>query len=71
MSERYMPLFGRPVAPWHRWFAWRPVDTVDRGWRWLRVVNRRRVQKLVSLPGGFDFWFQYAVDVSGSGGKEQ
>ena len=25
-----------------RWFAYRPVFTNDRGWRWLRVVWRRR-----------------------------
>jgi len=30
-------------GPIHRWFAWRPVDTEDRGWRWLRLVWRRRV----------------------------
>ena len=48
MSERdlYAPMFGRPVSEWHRWFDWHPVDTVDRGWRWLVVVNRRRVHKL-------------------------
>lgn len=26
----------------YRWFAWHPVWTDDRGWRWLRVVWRRR-----------------------------
>ena len=34
MSTRYGPAF--------RWFAWRPVRTQDRGWRWLRKVWRRR-----------------------------
>lgn len=29
-------------GPEFRWFAWRPVNTVDRGWRWLRFVWRRR-----------------------------
>lgn len=32
------PLFGTPVGPWFRWFAWRPVMTADRGWRWLIFV---------------------------------
>lgn len=30
-------------GPTFRWFAWRPVFTRDRGWRWLRMVNRHRV----------------------------
>lgn len=62
----YLPRFGRPVAPWHPWFAWRPVETVDRGWRWLRIVNRRRIQKLYYLDGPIDFWWQYAADVKGA-----
>jgi len=61
--DRYAPMFGRPVADWHKWFAWRPVETVDRGKVWLRVVNRRRVHKLYLLPGGADWWFQHAVDI--------
>lgn len=32
----------RAYGPVHRWFAWRPVNTDDRGWRWLRLVWRRR-----------------------------
>lgn len=62
-DDKYLPLFGRPVAPWHKWFAWYPVDTVDRGRVWLRVVNRRKVQKYLSLPGPTDQWFQYAVSL--------
>ena len=34
MSSTYGPTF--------RWFAWHPVWTEDRGWRWLRFVWRRR-----------------------------
>lgn len=34
MSTTYGPVF--------RWFAWHPVKTTDRGWRWLRLVYRRR-----------------------------
>lgn len=60
----YEPIFASPVSPWFRWFAWRPVHTVDRGWRWMRPVWRRRVQKHHYLPGGGrDFWFQVAVSI--------
>ena len=62
-GDRYEPSFGDAVAGWHRWFAWRPVETVDRGAVWLRVVNRRRIQKHHFLHGGADFWFQHAVDI--------
>lgn len=63
MSDPYAPRFGSPVAPWHRWFAWRPVDTVDRGYRWLTLIHRRRIHKHGFLNGGADFWFQYAVSI--------
>lgn len=62
-NDHYSPAFGEPVTDWHRWFAWRPVETVDRGWRWLRPLWRRRVQKHSYLPGPIDFWFQHAVEV--------
>lgn len=52
------PSFGAPVSPWFLWFAWHPVMTVDRGWRWLCPIWRRRVQKHDHLTGGADFWFQ-------------
>ncbi|QMU19319.1 hypothetical protein [Gordonia rubripertincta] len=64
MSDVYAPAFGNPVAPWHRWFAWRPVNTIDRGTRWLIPIWRRRCQKKFYLEGGADFWFQYAVDIT-------
>lgn len=54
-----VPLFGDPVGPWHRWFAWCPVDTFDGGYRWLSVVWRRRIEKHHYLPGGVDRWWQY------------
>lgn len=38
------------TTPWFRWFAWHPVWTTDRGWRWLRVVWRRHVPPL-AVPG--------------------
>lgn len=65
MSDPYAPMFGSPVCAWYRWFAWRPVETVDRGWRWLRVVHKRRISKHSYLDGGGDFWFQHAVSVPG------
>ena len=56
------PLFGTPVGPWFRWFAWRPVMTADRGWRWLMFVWRRRYQTKLNLPGPIDQWFHTVVD---------
>lgn len=61
--DKYAPMFGSPIAPWHRWFAWRPVDTVDRGYRWFRLVWRRRVEKHAYLPGPIDRWFQHACAI--------
>lgn len=58
---RGVPAFGFPVAGWHRYFAWRPVDTYDQGWKWLRFVYRRRIQKHDDLSGGADRWWQYAA----------
>jgi hypothetical protein len=59
----YRPAFGEPVTDWFRWFAWHPVETCDRGWRWLRPVWRRRIEKHHYLTGGRDRWFQHAVKV--------
>lgn len=55
------PAFGDPVGPWRSWFAWKPVRTFDGVWMWLRRVKRRRIQKHDYLPGGPDFWWQYAM----------
>lgn len=55
------PLFGDPIGPWFRWFAWRPVFTTDRGWRWLRPVWRRRYQAKLHLPGPVTQWFTSQV----------
>lgn len=56
------PLFGTPIGPWFRWFAWHPVKTGDRGWRWLRMVHRRRYQSKLNLPGPIDSWFFTVVE---------
>lgn len=55
------PMFGMPVGPWFRWFAWHPTKTVDRGWRWLRPVWRRRYQTKPHLDGPTMWWFTAAV----------
>jgi len=61
----FKPKYGFPVCDWYKWFAWYPVDTVDRGWRWLSTVNKRRIHKHDYLDGGPDFWNQYAVTLGG------
>ena len=58
MDDPYTPMFGYPIGPWFRWFAWRPVRTEDRGWRWGRRVWRRRCQGKDFLPGPTIQWFQ-------------
>jgi len=71
VSGDLFPRFGEPVTDWFRWFAWRPVETADRGWRWLRPVWRRRIQKHDYLFGGADFWFQHAITRSTNPDDEQ
>jgi hypothetical protein len=61
-QDPYAPMFGWPVSSWYRWFAWRPVETVDRGTQWLRFVHRRRIHKHHYLVGGSDWWFQHVVE---------
>jgi len=58
----YKPRFGTAIAPWHKWFAWRPVQTVDQGYKWLIFVNRRKIIKHDYLDGGPDEWWQYCVE---------
>jgi hypothetical protein len=63
MKDDARPQFGFPVAPWHLWFAWRPVRTFDGRWVWLRTVRRRLIQKHDYLPqGGPDSWWQFRYD---------
>jgi hypothetical protein len=54
------PQFGFPVAPFHRWFAWRPVRTYDGRLTWFRFVWRRLIQKHDYLHGRAAQWWQYA-----------
>lgn len=65
-DDPYRPMFADPIGPWFRWFAWRPVCTIDRGWRWLRPVWRRATQTKMSLPGPTITAFQNVVSL----GKE-
>ena len=46
----------RAYGPEHRWFAWRPVDTTDQGWKWLQRVWRKR--EYLDIPGhpAMRFW---------------
>ncbi|AWN47165.1 hypothetical protein DK419_13260 [Methylobacterium terrae] len=57
-----LPMFGSPIGPWRLWFAWRPVQSFDGAWMWLRRVDRRRIQKHDYLTGGepLEQWWQYA-----------
>ncbi|WGH21771.1 hypothetical protein SEA_INKED_89 [Arthrobacter phage Inked] len=57
------PMFGRAHGDWYRWFAWRPVSTLDRGWVWLRPVWRRRIYKKEYLPGPSYSYFQNLVEL--------
>lgn len=54
-------MFTDPVGPWHWWFAWRPVQTYDQRFLWLRWCRRRWMQKHQYLQGGPDFSWQYAL----------
>lgn len=64
------PLFGSQIGPWFRWFAWHPVKTADRGWRWLRPVWRCRYQTKMSLPGPTYQWFHTVVCSPGEGAPD-
>jgi hypothetical protein len=57
-----VPMFGDPIGPWFRWFAWKPTRTIDRGWRWLRPVWRRRYTLKPHLSGPDATWFVTAVE---------
>lgn len=62
MRDRYKPTFGEPITDWVQWFAWKPVDTVDGGWAWLKHVHRRRIQLHEYLDGGSRQWWQHTIN---------
>lgn len=41
---------------WHRWFAWRPVWTPDRGYQWMRMVWRCYTPPKYGVPGSCWTW---------------
>lgn len=45
-----------------RWFAWHPVRTDDRGWRWLRAVWRKRYYFPIGLPDAPDPIWIHSVE---------
>lgn len=53
------PRFAEPVSNWYRYFAWKPVATWDRGYRWLTVVWKRKCQPHDYLQGSQSWFFQY------------
>jgi len=55
-------IFGSPIGPWHKWFAWRPVFTYDRRFVWMKTVWRQAIQKHDYLDGGRDFWFRFSIE---------
>ncbi len=57
----YRPRFGEPITKWVKWFAWRPVETIDRGYVWFRFVQRRRIQSHEYLTYQTRWW-QYVKD---------
>ena len=67
LSRFAVPMFGMAIAPWHCWFAWRPVLTVDGRFAWLRWIWRRRYQTKAYLDGPTLEWWHYAR-VDGYGG---
>lgn len=46
---------------WFRWFAWHPVWTTDRGWRWLCVAWRRHTPP--PPVQGADWYFEHRVEL--------
>lgn len=59
MSELGTFMFGDSVGPWHIWFAWRPVKTIDGRWTWLRTIERQRYALKPHLPGPMTEWWGY------------
>lgn len=57
-----VPMFGDPSGPWHGWFAWRPVRTIDGRWSWLRRIYRRRFHLKPHLPGDGKWWIYGRTD---------
>lgn len=59
MRDDMKPRFAEPIADWYRYFAWKPIETLDRGRRWLWVVYKRKCQPHSYLSGPQTPFFQY------------
>lgn len=55
--------FSNPIAKEYRWFAWYPIKTADRGYRWLSVVYRRKymLKSFLDAPSREPF-FMHSVE---------
>lgn len=51
--------FAHSIGDEYRWFAWYPVNTLDRGWKWMTPVWKRRYEKDINLPGKSEKFFVY------------
>lgn len=55
--------FSNPIAKEYRWFAWRPVSTADRGWRWMTFVYKRKYILKPYLDSPYrEPFFMYSVE---------
>lgn len=45
------------VSDWHKWFAWRPVRTVDNKRVWLKTVYKREFSS--HSFAGSRYWTEY------------
>ena len=61
MYEDVAPEFGVAIGPWHEWFAWRPVETHDYGWTWMRWGWRQRYMKKPHLDRPDMRWWFYRL----------
>jgi len=59
IEDDMKPLFAEPIADWYKYFAWKPVSTLDRGWRWFGIVWKRKCQPHSFLLGPMTSFFQY------------
>ena len=55
--------FSNPIAKEYKWFAWYPVSTADRGWRFLTFVYKRKyaLKSIIDSPYREPF-FMYSVE---------